>query len=582
MGKAHPKHSISPPSKMAKSLGELLKEMELITDEELKKALKIQRKKGGALGKILVDLGYISEEDVGFALAAQMGMDVVDLDEIEIPQEVLDMVDPTFVETYRVIPYMIEEGVLYVALADPMNINVLDDLHFMVNCKVQGAVATEEQVNRAIEKYYSSEEGESIEDILQEMRETEEEMALLEEKKVPDLADLESQANSTPVIKYLNLILLQGIKERAADIHIEPFEKELKIRMKIDGVLREMMSPPVHLSMAITSRVKVMSKLDIAETRLPQDGRIELTIGGRPVDLRVSTLPTMHGESTVMRILDKTNVNLDLECLGLKPNELKVFRALIAKPNGIVLVTGPTGSGKTTTLYSALSEANTIDTKIITTEDPVEYDLEGVIQVPVNEEIGVTYASCLRAILRQDPDKILVGEIRDKTTAQIAVEAALTGHLVLSTLHTNDAPLTIARMLDLGIEPFLVSATLEAVIAQRLVRKICTNCIEEYEPTDEELYELNLTKKDVMGKSFYRGAGCKTCNKMGYKGRQALYEILLINETLRNLILDEAPASQLRQAARENGMRTLRECGIAKIHEGITTIEEVVRETVFA
>ncbi|RME04278.1 MAG: pilus assembly protein PilB [Planctomycetota bacterium] len=567
---------------MAKSLGELLKEMELITDEELKKALKIQRKKGGALGKILVDLGYISEEDVGFALAAQMGMDVVDLDEIEIPQEVLDMVDPTFVETYRVIPYMLEEGVLYVALADPMNINVLDDLHFMVNCKVQGAVATEEQVNRAIEKYYSSEEGESIEDILQEMRETEEEMALLEEKKVPDLADLESQANSTPVIKYLNLILLQGIKERAADIHIEPFEKELKIRMKIDGVLREMMSPPVHLSMAITSRVKVMSKLDIAETRLPQDGRIELTIGGRPVDLRVSTLPTMHGESTVMRILDKTNVNLDLECLGLKPNELKVFRALIAKPNGIVLVTGPTGSGKTTTLYSALSEANTIDTKIITTEDPVEYDLEGVIQVPVNEEIGVTYASCLRAILRQDPDKILVGEIRDKTTAQIAVEAALTGHLVLSTLHTNDAPLTIARMLDLGIEPFLVSATLEAVIAQRLVRKICTNCIEEYEPTDEELYELNLTKKDVMGKSFYRGAGCKTCNKMGYKGRQALYEILLINETLRNLILDEAPASQLRQAARENGMRTLRECGIAKIHEGITTIEEVVRETVFA
>ncbi len=572
---------------MAKSLGELLKEMGSITDEEIKKALKVQKKRGGALGKILVDLGFVTEEDIGFALAAQMGMEVVDLESIDIPESVLAMVPEDFVDTYQLIPYAYEDDVLYVALADPTNINALDDLHFIVNCKVQGAVATQQQVKDAIIKYYKGGvdvNPDGIEGLLSEMEElVDEEAEVVKESggKV-DLQDPEALANSAPVIKYLNLILLQGIKEHAADIHLEPFENDFKIRMRIDGVLYEMMPPPAHLSSAITSRIKVMAKLDIAETRLPQDGRIELMLGGKPVDLRVSTLPTMFGESVVMRILDRTNVNLDLEKVGLRPNELEVIRALIEKPNGILFVTGPTGSGKTTTLYSALSEANKPEVKIITTEDPVEYDIEGLVQVQVNPEIGVTYASCLRAILRQDPDKILVGEIRDLETAQIAVEASLTGHLVLSTLHTNDAPSAVARLVDLGVEPFLISATLEAILAQRLVRRICVKCRTEYEPSNEELYELGLKREDVYGKSFYYGRGCKQCNNSGYRGRRAIYEIMLANEKIRELINARASTSKLKAAAKENGMRTLRESGLMAIYEGDTTIEEVVRETVFA
>lgn len=570
---------------MAKSLGDLLKEMELVTEEEIKQALKFQKKKGGALGKILVDLGFVSEEDIGFALAAQMGMEVVDLDEIDISDSIIDMVSVDFVETYQVIPYAYEDDTLYVALADPMNINVLDDLHFIVNCRVQGAVCNKDQVLRAIAKYYGGAEGESIEGILGEMQDLGEggleDVELIEDEKV-DLSDPSAAANSTPVIKYLNLILLQGIKEHAADIHLEPFEKEFKIRMRIDGVLYEMMPPPAHLSMAITSRVKVMAKLDIAETRLPQDGRIELVLAGKPVDLRVSTLPTMFGESTVMRILDRGNVSLDIERVGLRPNELEVVKALVDKPNGIVFVTGPTGSGKTTTLYAALSYANQPDVKIITCEDPVEYDIFGLIQVPINPDIEVTYGRVLRAILRQDPDKILVGEIRDLETAQIAVEASLTGHLVLSTLHTNDAPSAVARLVDLGVEPFLLSATLEAIIAQRLVRRICLECRTDYEPGNDELYELSLKQDEIYGKNFYYGQGCKKCNNSGYKGRQALFEIMLASEKIRSLIIEKAPTTRLKEAAKENGMRTLRESGLMAIYDGYSTIEEVVRETIFA
>ena len=566
---------------VSKPLGELLIEMDLVTKEQLKHALKIQKKKGGALGKILVQLGYVSEEDIGLALAAQMGMEVIDLSEIEIPEDVLNMIPIDFVGTYQVIPYLYEDDTLYVAIADPTNISVLDDLWRIVNCRIQGAVASKKQIEEALQKYYGI--GQEEEDLLVGIEDEEEggEFERGEMGKV-DLQDPASMANSPPVVKYLNLILKQGIKEHASDIHLEPFEKEFKIRMRIDGVLYEMAPPPPHLAPAIVSRIKVMSKLDIAETRLPQDGRIELTIGGRPVDLRVSTLPTLYGESVVMRILDRTNVNLDLEQVGLRPNELEVIRALIEKPNGIIFVTGPTGSGKTTTLYSALSEANRPEVKIITTEDPVEYDIEGLVQVQINPEIGVTYASCLRAILRQDPDKILVGEIRDLETAQIAVEASLTGHLVLSTLHTNDAPSAVARLVDLGVEPFLISATLEAVIAQRLVRKICTNCRVAYEPTNEELYELGLKRDEVYGKHFYYGKGCKVCNGAGYKGRQAIFEIMLVNEKIRQLIVERASTSRIKEAAKENGMRTLRESGLMAIYDGITTIEEVVRETVFA
>jgi type IV pilus assembly protein PilB len=382
------------------------------------------------------------------------------------------------------------------------------------------------------------------------------------------------------VVKLLNMILLQAIRDRASDVHLEPFEHEFKVRYRVDGVLYEMMPPPVHLARAVTSRVKVMANLDIAETRLPQDGRIELNVGGNPVDLRVSTLPTMYGESVVMRILDRSNLALDLEKLGFRPDELSAFRKLVSKPNGIILITGPTGSGKTTTLYSVLQEANTIEDKIITTEDPVEYDLEGIIQVQVNEEIGLTFANCLRSILRQDPDKILVGEIRDLETAQIAVESSLTGHIVYSTLHTNDAPSAVTRMLDLGLEPFLITATLEGVVAQRLCRRICVQCKTPYDPSEQELYELELTPSEVEGRQFYYGKGCKNCNGTGYRGRIAIFEMMIMNDRLRELIMNQGSTSELRNAAREDGMRTLRDSGLLHIYDGITTIEEVVKETI--
>jgi len=391
---------------------------------------------------------------------------------------------------------------------------------------------------------------------------------------------LEADANAGPVVKLLNMILLQAIRDRAADIHLEPFEHEFKVRYRVDGVLYEMMPPPIHLARSVISRVKVMANLDIAETRLPQDGRIELNVGGNPIDLRVSTLPTMYGESVVLRILDRTNLALDLEKLGFRPDELGAFRELVAKPNGIILVTGPTGSGKTTTLYSVLMEANSVDVKIITTEDPVEYDLEGVVQVQVQEEIGLTFADCLRSILRQDPDKILVGEIRDIETAQIAVESALTGHIVYSTMHTNDAPSSVTRILDLGLEPFLIAATLEGVIAQRLARRTCVQCKTPYDPTEQELYELELTVTETQGREFFFGKGCKACNGTGYRGRVALFEMMLVNDRLRDLIMNAASTAELRAVAREDGMRTLRDSGLLHIYDGISTIEEIVKETI--
>ncbi|HIG04602.1 MAG TPA: type II/IV secretion system protein, partial [Planctomycetes bacterium] len=373
---------------------------------------------------------------------------------------------------------------------------------------------------------------------------------------------------------------LSAIKDRASDIHLEPFEKEFKIRYRVDGVLYEMMPPPIQLARAVISRVKVMANLDIAETRLPQDGRIELNISGRPVDLRVSTLPTMYGESVVMRVLDRGQVSLDLENIGLRQKDLDLLRKLIIKPNGIILVTGPTGSGKTTTLYSCLNEANDPTTKIITTEDPVEYNIDGIVQIPINEEIGVTYAACLRAILRQDPDKILVGEIRDLETAQIAVEASLTGHIVFSTLHTNDAPSSMIRLVDLGIEAFLLTATVEAVVAQRLVRRVCLECKVEYEPTDEMLMELELTQSDVQGRTFFYGKGCRECNNSGYKGRVALFEIMQMTDRLRDVIMTGASTQEVQKLAREEGMKTLRDAGLIHIYDGVTTIEEVVKETI--
>ncbi|MGE3164716.1 MAG: GspE/PulE family protein [Planctomycetota bacterium] len=562
---------------VSKPLGQILKEMKLISEFDVQEALKIQKQRGGAIGKILADQGLITNHDLRNALGRQAGMDVIDLDKIEVSPELIDLVPANVVETYRVFPVSMKNGVILLALADPMNVNVLDDLKFTLNAEVRGAISDEDAVTRAIEKHYAG-RSETLESVIGSLGAADFEV-LDKREDIPDLDQVEKDANAAPVVKLLNLILLQAIKDRASDIHLEPFDSEFKVRYRVDGVLYEMMPPPIQLARAVVSRVKVMANLDIAETRLPQDGRIELNISGRPVDLRVSTLPTMHGESVVMRVLDRSQVSLDLEQIGLRPRELSLVRALIQKPNGIILVTGPTGSGKTTTLYSCLNEANDPGVKIITTEDPVEYNIDGLVQVPINDEIGVTFAACLRSILRQDPDKVLVGEIRDLETAQIAVEASLTGHLVMSTLHTNDAPSAVTRMVDLGLEPFLLTATLEAIVAQRLCRRICVGCRKEYAPTDEMLMELQLSRSDVMDKQFYYGTGCKQCNGTGYRSRIALFEILVLNDRLRDLIMNGCSTQELRRAAREDGMKTLRESGLLHIYDGTTTIEEVTKET---
>lgn len=560
----------------AQPLGQIFKQMGLVTEYDIQQALAKQKETGEAIGQILVGNGLVTEVDLSRALAEQKGMEFVDLEKVEIPPEVIDLVDQATVETFQVMPLEFDGSTLVVAVSRPDNLNVLDDLRFslpeVTNFKAK--LASEEQVKKAIETYYEGGRG-KMDELLAGIGTT-----TMADGDLVDLAKLEADANAGPVVKLLNMILLQAIRDRAADIHLEPFEHEFKVRYRVDGVLYEMMPPPLHLAHSVISRVKVMANLDIAERRLPQDGRIELNVGGNPIDLRVSTLPTMYGESVVLRILDRSNLALDLEKLGFRPDELSEFRSLVARPNGIILVTGPTGSGKTTTLYSVLMEANTIDTKIITTEDPVEYDLEGIIQVQVNEEIGLTFADCLRSILRQDPDKILIGEVRDLETAQIAVESSLTGHIVYSTLHTNDAPSSITRILDLGLEPFLIAATLEGVIAQRLARRICLQCKTPYDPTEQELYELELTASETQGREFYFGKGCKSCNGTGYKGRVALFELMLVNDRLRNLIMKAASTAEIRSAAREDGMRTLRDSGLLHIYDGISTIEEVVKETI--
>ncbi len=562
-----------------KPLGQILKEMGLITEFDIQEALQAQKQKGGALGKILLQNELITEKDLLHAIGLQSGMEIVDLEAATIAPDIIEMVDFNIAESYGVIPVRLEpDGALVLALADPLNVQVLDDLKFMLNTEVRGAVSDREAVDSALEKYYSG-QSDTMESVLGDISGDEFEV-IDKREEIGDLEQLEKDVNAAPVIKLLNVVLLQAIKDRASDIHFEPFEHEFKIRYRVDGVLYEMMPPPIQLARAVVSRVKVMSNLDIAETRLPQDGRIELNVGGNPVDLRVSTLPTMFGESVVMRVLDRSNVSLDLEKVGLRPNELEKMRQLILKPNGIILVTGPTGSGKTTTLYSCLNEANSPDVKIITTEDPVEYNINGIVQVPIDDEIGVTFAACLRSILRQDPDKILVGEIRDIETAQIAVEASLTGHIVFSTLHTNDAPSAVTRLVDLGLEPFLITATLEAIIAQRLARRICTECKTEYNPNDEELMELELTPSMVEGRTFYYGKGCKNCNGSGYKGRVALFEMMILSDRQRDMIMSGASTQDLGSVAREEGMRSLRDSGLLHIYDGITTIEEVVKETV--
>jgi type IV pilus assembly protein PilB len=559
-----------------KPLGQILVELGKVKPEQLGEALTLKKQRGGAIGAVLVDLGYCEQADVSMALAVQAGMERVGLDELEIPPEVIDKMDSMTARSYNVVPIEFDAGKLRVAMADPTNFRALDELHMLLAFEIEAALADPSALVRALDKYYAH--AESVEAVISELDSTAEWIA--EHEETIDLEDIRAMSESQPVKKLLNLVLLQAIRDKASDIHFEPFEDDFKMRYRIDGVLYEMVPPPRHIALAVASRIKVMANLDIAERRVPQDGRIELTVGGKPVDLRISVLPTMFGESVVMRVLDRTQVELDITKVGLRDDEQKTVDELIHLANGIVIVTGPTGCGKTTTLYSALSSINTVDVKIITTEDPVEYDIEGLVQVQINPDIGVTFARCLRHILRQDPDIILVGEIRDLETAQIAIHASLTGHLVFSTLHTNDAPTAITRLLDLGLEPYLVTSTLEAVVAQRLVRRICTNCRAEFEPTEEMLWELQLTPEEVRGRTFFFGRGCELCNNTGYKGRTGLFEIMRIDDTLRDLIMHGASTNVIRDEARKRGMRALRDAGLMGIYDGMTTIEEVIRATV--
>jgi type IV pilus assembly protein PilB len=498
-----------------------------------------------------------------------------------VPKELLERLTETMAQLYRVIPVRFDGHTLTVATCDPQNLTIQDELRTFLGFDIEMVVAPEREIKAALERFYSS-DSLSVEKIVQELAADTElfkQASMLTGDKF-DLDGAEALADSVPVRKLLNLVLLLAIKDHASDIHFEPFEDEFRIRIKAEGVLYEMVPPPRHLAFAITTRIKVMANLDIAERRLPQDGRIELMVGGYPVDLRVSVLPTMFGESVVMRILDRTVVNLSLTKVGMDEHTMTTFRTVMRRPNGIVLVTGPTGSGKTTTLYSALSEMNEITEKLITTEDPVEYDIDGIVQIPIDHDIGVTFASCLRAILRQDPDIILVGEIRDLETAEIAVQASLTGHLVFSTLHTNDAPSTVTRMKDMGIPTFLITATVEAILAQRLVRRICTKCREETETPFEMLEELGVNKEDAGKYKFFHGRGCDACNNTGYKGRIGLFELMIMNDELRDMIMENATTDDLRRKAQSYGMITLRDYGREFVFQGFTTAEEVVRETV--
>ena len=566
-----------------RQIGQIFVDLGFLSEDQLDLLVEEQRERPGQLiGRIAVDMGLLNDEQVAQALAEQMGLQVIKLSEVVIAPDVLSYVTQPMAELYRIVPVSFKDNTLTIAMCDPQKLSIIDELRSFLGYDIRSVVTTEADIVNTLERYYAA-GAESVEGLIADM-ETDVELAeaakSLESGEGPlDLTSVEALADSAPVRKLLNMVLLLAIKDHSSDLHLEPFEDEFKIRIRGDGVLYEMVPPPRHLAFAITTRVKVMADLDIAERRLPQDGRIRLTVGGHPVDLRVSVLPTMFGESVVMRILDRSVVMLDLEVVGLDEGPLRHFREIVRRPNGIVLVTGPTGSGKTTTLYAALNELNVVTDKIITTEDPVEYDIDGIVQMQIDPTIGNTFAKCLRSILRQDPDKILVGEIRDLETAETAVQASLTGHMVFSTLHTNDAAATVTRLRDMGLPPFLITATLEAVLAQRLVRKICLECREETVPSTEMLGDLDLTPEAVYGKKFFRGRGCVACNNTGYKGRTGLYELMPMNEHLRELVNGGCSTEQLRDAGLQAGMEPLRAAGLEKIYTGMTTTSEVIRET---
>ena len=558
-----------------KQVAELFVEQHVLQPSQVEDVLNEADLNGKTIAQAMVDSGFVDDHGFYQTIAEGLGTDFINLTEREIAPEILGLIPSGLARLHGALPIEISGNILHVALVDPLDHRAAEDLRFALGKEIHVVVSPTEQIEDQIKRYYGTDTA-SMEDILKQLGQTGELLQLREEDGA---AAVEAEANATPIIRFVDLILYQAIQDRASDIHFEPFENEFKIRYRVDGALYEMSPPPRHLALPVISRVKVMANMNIAERRLPQDGRIQKNIAGRSVDLRVSTLPTQFGESLVLRVLDRTTVNLDLEALGMPDYIHDFLLEVIHRPNGIFIATGPTGSGKTTTLYSCLRKINTIDSKLLTAEEPVEYDLEGIVQVPVNEAIGLTFARILRSFLRQDPDRIMVGETRDLETAQIAIQASLTGHLVFTTLHTNDAPGAVTRLIDMGVEPFLVSSTLAAVLGQRLLRSICQKCRTAYQPNEALLAELDTSRRDIGDKQFYYGKGCDACNNTGYKGRKGIYELLQITDPIRELINEHAPTVTLKQKAIELGMVTLRQDGLRSIFAGDTTIEEVLKYT---
>jgi type IV pilus assembly protein PilB len=554
----------------------LIKEKVLLDDLQIEEVDQEQTRTGKPTSQILLDMGLMDMPTQLSVIAEQLGTEVVEPSEADIPKEAREALTGDVARTHQCIPINLYGDTLQVAFANPLNPEIVDQVAHAVGKEIMAVVADPAQILKLIDKLYAPLQ-DTFGDILKEMGADSDLGALVDPTKA--LPDLTQMADATPIIKFVNLVLFQAVQDRASDIHFEPFEDEFKIRYRVDGALYEMAPPPKHLSTPVTSRLKIMANLNISERRMPQDGRISVNLGGKQIDLRVSTLPTQFGESVVLRVLDRSAVNLSLDNLGLPKYVIDYARQAIQEPNGIFVVTGPTGSGKTTTLYSCLRECNTIDVKILTAEDPVEFDIEGIMQVAVQEAVGMTFMKALRSFLRQDPDIIMLGEMRDLETSQIAIQASLTGHLVLSTLHTNDAPGAVTRLVDMGVEPFLISSSLMAVLAQRLVRTVCKKCRTPFEPTESQLSMLNLSPHDIGDKVFYYGRGCQNCNDTGYKGRKGIFELLVMNDALRNLVNERAPTIVLRQKAVEMGMVTLREDGLRGIFDGETTIEEVLKYT---
>jgi type IV pilus assembly protein PilB len=565
---------------MAAKLGQLLVKNKVVTEDQLAEAIELQRRDGGRVGPNLVKLNYISEDALVEFLSKQYGVPSVNLADNNVDPSLVKFIPHDVAQKYQIFPISKNGATLTIAMIDPSNVFAIDDVKFMTGYNVKPVVASESAIQQSIAEHYGQ-SADALQSVVNNMTDfNEESLDLIHDtEEEEDLGELQSATEEAPVVKLVNLILGEAITRGASDIHVEPYEKEFRVRYRVDGVLYDIMQPPLKLKAALSSRIKIMAELDISERRLPQDGRIKLKIQDRGVDLRVSTLPTLFGEKIVMRILDKESLELDLTKLGFEEQALADFNEAIRSPFGMVLVTGPTGSGKTTSLYSALSTINTIDVNIMTAEDPVEYNLKGINQVHVRDDIGLSFAAALRSFLRQDPDIVMVGEIRDFETAEIAVKAALTGHLVLSTLHTNDAPSTISRLLNMGVEPFLVSASVVLILAQRLCRKICEHCKEEDSMPESALLDIGFSPDEAKTIKCYKGQGCSKCGDTGYKGRIALYEVMPVKDDLKELILKGGSASELKKTAVQLGMKTLRMSGLTKIKEGVTSIEEVLRVT---